>query len=157
MKWKSSVKTEHSHCCVMVVGESNWQPAHYPRVQVQSQWPFLLPGSASLRSSLESPTVVLHLLMGSLALPAHGKPYLTLQWEAYPFSSRSSPRNWTTVSRIAGGSLFTNRATRESLHHKRFKWRWTVSLKALRTVQKPKSTLCLCKVKKDFWKCPPCS
>ena len=38
-----------------------------------------------------------------------------LAWVAYPFSSGSSqPRNWTGVSRIAGG-FFTNWAIREAL------------------------------------------
>ena len=39
----------------------------------------------------------------------------TLEWVAFPFSKGSSqPRDWTQVSRIAGGS-FTNWAIRESI------------------------------------------
>ena len=55
-------------------------------------------------------------------LPPHGLTVhgilqnRTLEWVAYPFSSRSSwPRNLTGVSCIAGG-LFTSRATREALY-----------------------------------------
>ena len=45
----------------------------------------------------------------------------TLEWVAYPFSSRSSqPRNRTRVSRIAGG-FFTSWATREARESQRFK------------------------------------
>ena len=41
----------------------------------------------------------------------------TLEWVAFPFSRRSSqPRDWTQVSRIAGG-FFTSWATREALGH----------------------------------------
>ena len=48
----------------------------------------------------------------------------TLEWVAYPFSSRASrPRNWTGVSCIAGG-FFTSWATREALLNskERFKY-----------------------------------
>ena len=46
---------------------------------------------------------------------SHKRSPRTLEWIAYPFSSRSSqPRNWTGVSCIAGG-YFTNWAIREAL------------------------------------------
>ena len=45
-----------------------------------------------------------------------GSPRI-LEWVTYPFSRESSwPRNWTRVSRIAGG-FFTNWAIREALKH----------------------------------------
>ena len=41
----------------------------------------------------------------------------TLEWGAFPFSKKSSqPRDWTQVSRIAGG-FFTSWATREAQEH----------------------------------------
>ena len=45
-----------------------------------------------------------------------------LEWVAFPFCRGSSqPRNWTQVSRIAGG-FFTGWATREAIIELRSKW-----------------------------------
>ena len=54
------------------------------------------------------------LQVDSLPTEPQGEPK-KLEWVVYPFSSISSrPRNWTRVSRIAGG-FFTNWAFRETL------------------------------------------
>ena len=74
-------------------------------------------GSISLLQGIfptqESSPGLLHCRWILYQLSHRGSPRI-LEWVAYPFSSGSSwPRNWTSVSCIAGG-LFTNWAIKEA-------------------------------------------
>ena len=79
----------------------------FSRPEYWSGQPFPSPGDLPNPGVLHCRQILYHL--------SHKQSPRTLEWVAYPFSSRSSwPRNQTRVFCIAGG-FFTNRAIRKAL------------------------------------------
>ena len=81
-------------------------PAEPPR-KAQEYWSWYLSLLQQIFQTQESNLGLLHCRQILYQLSYQGSPSI-LEWLAYPFSSRSSrPRNWITVSCIAG-KFFTN-------------------------------------------------
>ena len=137
---------------------SSW---YYPRVQgLWANDPSSSQGVWSLQSLPESPNCGAPFTNGPLALPAHGKPKNT---GVGSLSLLPSPADLPHPGIEPGSpalqvdSLPTELWGKPLHHTKEIQnGRWTVYFRSF-TVQKPKSTLCLCKVNKGFGKCPPCS
>ena len=91
--------------CVQLFGTHSMSMG-FSRPEYWSGWPFPFPGDLS-NSGLPHCRQILY------QLSHQGSPR-TLEWVAYPFSSRSCwPRNQTRVSCVAG-KFFTSWATREA-------------------------------------------
>ena len=131
-------------------------------LRVQGLWANDLSSSQgvwSLRSLPESPNCGAPFTDGPLALPVHGKPTntgvgsLSLLQQIFP--TQESNQSLLHCRQILYQLSYEGIP---SITPKRFKMEdGQCPLEALRTIQKPKPTLCLCKVNKGFGKCPPCS